>query len=123
MNKSGVALLTVVLFTFLLSIMGISFLAMINTDLREIESEYQELQSLYVAEAGIEKLKWYKREGYPIPSVEEVENLTSLNPSHIIGSYTMSVHDNNLYSTGFVGSSKVQVTIVNGIWNAKFGGK
>lgn len=62
-KEKGIALLTVVLFLFTLSIMGITFLSLINIDLTEIDTQYNDTQAFYLAEAGIEKAIWYLNSG------------------------------------------------------------
>lgn len=113
-NKKGVALLTVVLFVFTLSLMGITFLAMINTDLREVDSQYQDQQAFYLAEAGVQKALWYLNRGEAPPTTSQL--LTIDNPPQEVGSYTMTVsgvEPVNISSTGTVktGSAKIEVSI------------
>lgn len=83
-SNSGVALLTTVLFLFALSIMGATFLALMQFDLHDFDVLRSESESRYLSEAGVNKAMWYLNNftyGEPYLSAPRRESLTPENPS------------------------------------------
>ena len=113
MNKSGIALITIVILVFTLSIMGLTFVSMINVDYREFTSQYKDLQAFYLAEGGIEKTLWFINNNIPPPEDETLEYIT-YGKKKIIGKYSIKldgINPKNLSSIGEVNGTKIEVKI------------
>lgn len=82
-RQSGVALLTTVLFLFTLSVMGATFLMLMQFDLLDFDAQKAELEAQYLSEAGIQKGLWYLNNftyGESYLSVQREEGLPPENP-------------------------------------------
>lgn len=114
-NKKGIALLTIIVFIFTLTIMGATFLSLINIDVVEFNYQYQNLQAKYVAESGVAKALWYLNSKISPTSTEEDVVITSLNNNpYKIGSYSTGVSGGEIkqiVSTGDVKKERVIISI------------
>jgi len=58
-NKKGMALLTTLIFTFVLVSLGVALLTMTNNDSKLSTLQRESTRAFYLAETGIEKALWY----------------------------------------------------------------
>ena len=82
-KSNGVALLTTVLFLFTLSVMGATFLMLMQFDLLDFDAQKAELEAQYLSESGIQKGLWYLNNftyGELYLSVQREEGLPPENP-------------------------------------------
>jgi hypothetical protein len=67
-GKGGAALVTAVIFVFFLTLFGLAYYRLGETDIDLFGYEKNLSKALYASEAGIEKVKWMLRESHQIPS-------------------------------------------------------
>lgn len=104
MGEKGLALLIVVLFIFILSIMGITFLLMIEVDLQELSYQIENTQAFYLAEAGVEKAIWYLNRGERVNRIEKLDS----------GEYFIKAEQNTytkITSIGKINKTEVEITV------------
>ncbi len=113
-NKKGIALLTIIVFIFTLTIMGATFLSLINIDVVEFNHQYQNVQAKYVAESGIAKALWYLNSQIsPTTSSEDIV-ITSLNNKlYKIGNYSTSFSGGKIKQIISYGNVKKEQVIIS----------
>ncbi len=94
-KQCGVALLTTVLFLFTLSIMGATFLALMQFDLRDFDALRAETEARYLSEAGVNKALWYLNNftyGAPYISTRRDEALPPEAPQGVFSIQPVVLH-------------------------------
>jgi hypothetical protein len=104
MKEKGLALLIVVLFTFTLSIMGVTFLLMVDVDLGELSAQIRNIQAFYLAEGGIEKALWYLNRGEKVDFRETLDT----------GEYLIKAENSpytKIISLAKINETKIELTV------------
>lgn len=130
-NQEGMALLTTLIFIFILVSFGVALLSMTSNDIKLSALQRDSTKAFYIAEAGIEKVLWYlntpldggegfswrpdqKKENYPVGSTNyyqvTVEDDTDSEDIIIITSRGVVFDGNKVY-----GNRKIEVKAIKGI--------
>ena len=131
LNQKGMALLTTLIFIFILVTFGVALLSMTSSDIKLSALQRDSTKAFYIAEAGIEKVLWYlntpldggkgfgwrpdqEKEDYPAGSTNyyqvTVEDDTDPEDIIIITSRGVVFDGNKVY-----GNRKIEVKAIKGI--------